>query len=253
MPTYSLLQESLEQSISLDSLQDATQVVRSITRADCHHIHRDLYGIVVSGLPHPEALAFQAELARRDYPTRIVDDRDVPVLHEAFGMQRLDLIGDKLYFTSSAGRRETRELKELVFIAAGFFSEERWVAGKEMVWEPVKVTRYGVDVNLNYEREEVLEKYPTFLMDFFFWSMPHRLQLRVSDASVAFFNDEALKLKNMPSFVAMMGKVAQLLPAERMNSGMLRRMDPFAYPAKRSYEEEIRWHFSGFRDADCVK
>ena len=251
MPTYSLLQESLEQTIALDSLQDATSVIRSVTKVDCAAMHRDLFGVLVSGLSHPEALAFQAELARRNFPTRIADDRDLPMLHESFGIQRMNLADDKLYFTSSAGRTEVRELKELVFVSAGFLSEQRWVAGSEMIWDPVRVSRWGVDVNLNYDREELLKKFPVFQMDFFFWSKPNRLQMRVSDKSIGFFQDEPLRLKNPAGFVAMMGKIAQLLPEERLNRGISKRMAPFGYPSRKSYEEEIRWHFNRLKQAEA--
>ncbi len=82
MATYSLLQVSLNQTIDRESLEDASTVVPSIARADCSHLQRDLFGIVVSNLPIDEAKAFQAELKRRGFPTDLVADHELPMLHE---------------------------------------------------------------------------------------------------------------------------------------------------------------------------
>lgn len=78
MTTYSLLQVSLEQTIDRESLEMASDVVPSLARADCAHLQRDFFGIVVSNLPLQEATAFQAELKRRGFPTDLVADHELP-------------------------------------------------------------------------------------------------------------------------------------------------------------------------------
>lgn len=120
METYSLLQTSLDQTIDRRSLEDASVAVPSVARADCARLQRELFGMVVSGLAYQEALAFQAELARRNFPTEVVADCDLPVLHESFQIQRIGCRGEVLVLTDSMGRERPRPLTDLVFLAAGF-------------------------------------------------------------------------------------------------------------------------------------
>lgn len=249
MPTYSLLQESLDQVIGLEALEEASDSIRSIVRADCAAMRRDFYGVVVAGLPHQEAFAFQSALARRGYGTKVVDDAEVPVLHQAMRVQRADLADGKLSFTSAMGRTEVREVKELVFVAAGFIQDQRWVTKGEMIWEPVRFSRDGLHVDLKYDREEGVGVFPMFQMDFFFWSMPNRVQVTVTENSVGFFQGELLRLKKPEGMVALMRKVAMLMLRERMNTGMDRGDSSAGYPSVHAYEEEIRWHFHRLKEA----
>lgn len=89
MEAFSLIQTSLTQTIERIELEAASGVVASLARPDCAKLQRELYGIVVSGLAYPEALAFQAQLKQRNFPTLVVADSDVPALHESFKVRRL--------------------------------------------------------------------------------------------------------------------------------------------------------------------
>src|SRR6478736_4878733 len=109
MSTYSLLQVALDQTIDRAELEEASDVVNSVARADCAHLQRDLFGIVVSNLPLDEAQAFQTELKRRGFPTDVVADDELPVLHDPFTIQRIDIQKDSLVFTDTMGREQNRE------------------------------------------------------------------------------------------------------------------------------------------------
>ena len=50
METFSLLQESLDQSIDRQSLEDASDAAPSVARADCGRLQRELFGILISRL-----------------------------------------------------------------------------------------------------------------------------------------------------------------------------------------------------------
>ena len=90
METYSLLQLSLDQTIERAALEVATDAVRGITRMDCPRILRERSGILVSGLERDDALAFQAALNGHHFPTTIVSDEHLPLLHESFQIQRIE-------------------------------------------------------------------------------------------------------------------------------------------------------------------
>ncbi|MGL5019502.1 MAG: hypothetical protein ACRDBP_15310 [Luteolibacter sp.] len=56
MASFSLLQLSLDQTITRESLEEASDAVPSIARTDCAHLQRDLFGIVVSNLSFSQKL-----------------------------------------------------------------------------------------------------------------------------------------------------------------------------------------------------
>jgi hypothetical protein len=209
MSTYSLLQVSLDQRIDRRALEEASTVAGSVARADCARMERDLFGILISGLPLAEASAFQAELRRWDFPTDVVADAALPQLHEPFTVQAVELIGEVLVFADAMGRKQTRPLTDLVFMAGGF------------------VAQTGVE----------------FRLDFFFWASPNRLRLAVNEMTMFFYQGRRIRLRDPAGIHAMIDELLGLLPPERLNQGLKNHNQPFLYPARTSYEEELRWHF----------
>ncbi len=244
MRTYSLLQVSLDQTIDRESLEDASDVAASVARADCAHLQRDLFGIVVSNLPLEEAKAFQAELKRRGFPTAVVVDDELPVLHEAFTIQRIEIGERVLMITDAMGRVQTRILDDLVFVAGGFLtkSTSKSTTGSEFgMWSPRPNS--SPDSLPRAERRYFQEEVQLFRIDLFFWNAPNRLSASVSAESVMFFQGRPLRLRDTALLLGAMMDLQELLPADRVGSGLKRPDTNTFYPSLRSYEEEIRWHF----------
>lgn len=236
MSTYSLLQVSLDQTIDRESLEEASVVVPSVARADCAHLQRDLFGIVVSNLPLEEAKAFQAELKRRGFPTDVVADDELPVLHEPFTIQRIETGEKALVFTDSMGREQTRTLDDLVFVAGGFLTQSKM--------KSVLVMERGPQVrHPQLEQRHCFNDVPEFRLDFFFCSAPNRLRASVSAESMMFFQGRPLRLRDTALLLGAMMDLQELLPPERVGAGLRRSDTKTFYPSLRSYEEEIRWHF----------
>ena len=106
MPTYSLLQISLDHRIDRESLEEASEGVPSVAKVDCALMARDLFGIVVSGLAFDEASAFQVALKRKGFPTELVADDEIPVLHDPFTIQRIEIRKSGLVFTAMMDLQE---------------------------------------------------------------------------------------------------------------------------------------------------
>lgn len=242
MSGYSLLQVSLDQTIDRAMLEDASDVVKSVARADCAHIQRDLFGIVVSNLPLDEAQAFQAELKRREFPTDVVADDDLPVLHEPFTIQRIALKKEALVFTDTMGREQLRPIGDLVFVAGGFMTQSRLKSVLVMEANSPERPKELHHLARLEQRHRFLDV-PEFRLDFFFWSSPNRLRASVSAESMMFFHDRPLRLRDTVLLLGAMLDLQELLPPERLSSGLKRTDTKNAYPSLRSYEEEIRWHF----------
>lgn len=242
MSTYGLLQVSLDQTITRESLEEASDAVKSVARADCAAMQRDLFGILVSNLPLDEAQAFQAELKRRGFPTDVVADDELPVLHEPFTIQRIDIHKESLTFTDTMGREQTRAIADLVFIAGGFLTQSKMKS--VMVMESSSPARlHAFQDPAHLEKLHRVQDVPEFRLDFFFWSAPNRLRASVSADSLMFFRGRPVRLRDTALLLGAMMDLRELLPPERIGEGLKRSDTKTAYPSLKSYEEEIRWHF----------
>ena len=239
MSTYSLLQVTLDQRIDRDALEEASRVASSVARADCARMGRDLFGILISGLGFSEASAFQAELMRWNFPTDLVADDALPLLHEPFTVQALEVIGEVLVFSDAMGRKQTRPLTDLVFMAGGFVQQIEFKRDSQLTL--VNPVSGGPTVEIERRRWE--ENRTEFRLDFFFWASPNRLRLSMSESTTFFYQGHPLRLRHAAAIHAMVDDLLTLLPPERINVGLKSHHQPILYPGKTSYEEEIRWHF----------
>lgn len=240
MNTFSLLQLSLDQKIERSDFEDASLAVTSVSRPDCAMLHRQLYGIVISNLPEDEALAFQAELAKRDFPTLMVPDEELPLLPDSFHIQRIELKEEDLIFTDSLGHSRIRPLADLEFLAAGMVSRLRFKSewnqhldsGIEMTGAPKLVTEHEL-----YEESEM-----EFRLDFFFSTNPERQHASASAESTIHDGDTILRLRDMKGLCELATAMATLLPAERLSSFFRNPESHPSYRTLRNYQNEIRWY-----------
>lgn len=245
METFSLLQHSLDQGIDRLSLEDASDAAPSVARADCARLHRELHGILISGLPRNEALAFQAALKAKGFPTDLVPDGRLPVLHESFQIQRISRREEILDLADSMGRSRIRPLADLVFLAAGYVKriEFKTTWNQHLDFGGGRGDHRGGMPKYVSEREFSEETELEFRIDFFFCSSPHRVHAALGKENVIFHQDTPLRLKHDSAIRTLLASLSPLLPAERMNSCLRDLSLTKIYPNLPSYEKEIRWHF----------
>lgn len=250
MKTYSLLQLSLDQTIDRRELEDASRSVTSVSRPDCAMLHRQLFGIVVSNLPEAEALAFQAELANRDYPTLLVPDSELPLLPESFQIQGIELRDEDLVFTDSIGRSRIRPVAELEFLAAGVVSrlhfKSVWNQHLDFGIESTGTARLVTEHEL-YEQSEL-----EFRLDFFFSTRPSRQHASACEISTIRYRDTQLRLPDTEGLRRLATDMGALLPPERLSSYFRNPGSHPAYRTLRNYQNEIRWHLHGLETRDPV-
>lgn len=245
METFSLLQHSLDQSIDRLSLEDASDAAPSVARADCARLHREMHGILLSGLPRDEALAFQAALKAKGFLTDVVADGRLPVLHESFQIQRISRREEILDLADSMGRSRIRPLADLVFLAAGYVKriEFKTTWNQHLDFGGGRGDHRGGMPRYVSEREFTEETELEFRIDFFFSSSPHRVHAALGKENVIFHQDTPLRLKHDSAIKALLASLSTLLPAERMSSCLREPSIAKVYPNLPSYEKEIRWHF----------
>jgi hypothetical protein len=242
METFSLLQTTLGQTIDRKSLEDASVAVRSVARTDCAKLQRELFGMVVSGLAHDEALAFQAELMRRNFPTEVVADRELPLLHDSCQIQRIERRDEVLVLTDSMEQVRTRPLTDLVFLAGGFLKRIEFKTEWHQHLEFGGSGKGGMP-KLVAEREYREESELNFRLDFFFWSPPNRIHAALHKDTVIFHEGNPLRLRDIAALRELMSAMGHLLPPERLSSSLRDPASTRIYPTLACYEEEIRWHF----------
>jgi hypothetical protein len=240
METYSLLQESLDQTIERAALEDATDAVRSIARMDCPRILRERSGILISGLERDDALAFQAALKRHHFPTTVVNDNQLPLLHESFQIQRIEQREEVLVFTDSMGRLRTKPVSDLVFLAAGFLRRIEFKTETQLKLNP---RTDGEGPMFITERETHEEAATEFRLDFFFTAAPHRLNALLCAETAIFFQGQPVRMKNQVAMDGLLAAMGRLLPPERLNSVLRDPASAGIFPNSHCYEKEIRWHF----------
>jgi hypothetical protein len=241
MNTFSLLQLSLDQSIERHAFEDASAAVASVARADCAMLHRDLYGVVVSNLTEDEALAFQAELTQRNFPTTLVADSDLPVLQESFQVQRIELQEENINLTDSMGHLRVRPVSDLCFLAAGFVKRLHFNSDWDQHLE-AGIDSHG-SVRLVTERTHHEESELEFRLDFFFKSTPERQHTNLCKDSMIFHQGKPLLLRDAAGLLELSKAMANLLPAEAVNRFLRNPESRSHYPTFHGYREEIIWHF----------
>ncbi len=240
MSTFSLLQLSLDQTIDRPAFEDASAVVPSLARADGAMLHRRLNGIVVSNLPEDEALAFQAELAQRSFPTVVVPDRELPMLPESFRVQSIDCREEELVLTDSMGHERIRLVTDMVFLAAGFVSRLHFMSEWDQHIES-DLDSHG-SARLVVEREHHEQREVEFRVDFFFEDDPQRQHAAIRLEDLIHYQGCPLRLRDTAGLNELVSAMANLLPSECVNSFLQNPDSHLAYPTFRCYEEEIRWN-----------
>jgi len=240
MSTYSLLQLTFDQTISREDMENAADVLETLARPDIAKLHRELFGIVASGLRWDEANAFRMELEKYSYPTEVVADQEVPELPPISAIQRIVLREQELEFTNGMGRVQTRDLAELLFIGGGFL--------KQVEEKVSKVVRTNLSTRKHEPMRYIMrtthmEDVPKFCFDFFFSTAPHRLQVLIIPENAAFYQGQLLRLRHPEQILTARNDFRGLLPVDRLTSGMLRDDMQTVYPTMASYVEEIRWRF----------
>lgn len=241
METFSLLQNALDQPLTLEALEMASDAVHSITRMDAAKLLEEKSGILMTGMERSEAVAFQAALMATGIVTTLVADNDLPQLHESFQVQRVELKDEVFVFTDSLGRVMTRHLTDLVFLSAGWI---RRIACKTE-WSQhlgVSETHYRSPmwvIERSYHEEPEIQ----FRLDWFFWAEPNRLHMQLNHENTAFFQGKVVRIKTADRLHAMLMAMAVLLPPQRLNSMLREPSTAIVYPGLMSYEKEIRWHF----------
>lgn len=243
-PTYSVIQRSLDQPITLQQLEEASMHAPMIARADCIRIHKLLAGIFISRLPHPEALAFQRGLAAQGHEADVIEDSLLPALPSGMRAMRVSRVDRELHFRDFMDRVTLIPLDEVLFVAAACIEDQ--TLARTTTTEQVHIGR-GVTVPMQETR---LRDVPDRLVriDIFFSRAPHRMSLSAGDATRFFVQDQAVYLRKPEIIAWAFQKVRSWAPADCRLNRLIHHEHPLQHRVPTAvYEEEIRWRFYRLR------
>jgi hypothetical protein len=240
--SFSLLLHALEPKPDRKALEEITDDVPSVARADAAGILRGWFGFVSSGLPYEVAQAFQTGLRTLGCETDIVLDGDISSLHQDFRCHLIELTAESIILTTAMNRRQERRREEFVFAAAGVVERKRPVSDYELQTE-VRYFEGGAYTTQVPKRVSKTVEKDYFRIDLFFSREPHRISLEMDKDSVITYGGRPLRMKNRTELTVLMADLVSLLPPERMNRGLRELSTETLYPSLQAYEEEIRWSF----------
>lgn len=242
--TFSVIQRSLDQKISLHQLEEASMQVPTIARADCRRIHNLLAGIFISRLSHPEALAFQRGLAAQGHQTDVVDDAQLPSLPPGMRSMRVSRIGNELHFRDFMDRLTLIPLDEILFISGGCIEHNR--SKRQTVTTYVYGGRGGTTPVEESRIREFTER--SARIDLFFSRAPHRFSLNAGESTRFFLQDQSIYLRKPETITWAFEQARSWAPANCRLNRDIHRTQPLANRSPIiAYEEEIRWHFYQLR------
>lgn len=244
-PTFSVLQRSLEQTVTLRQLEEASMHVPTLARADCIRIHKLLAGVFISRLSRPEALAFQRGLAAQGHETDVVEDSLLPPLPSGMRSMRVARVDRELHFRDFMDRATIVPLDEVLFIAAACIED----TGLKRHTETKRV-HIGRGVYMNMDETRLRENPERSVrIDIFFSRAPHRFSLNAADATRFFVQDQAIYLRKPDLIAWAFQKVRGWAPAGcRLNRHIHLDQPLGSRVATVTYEEEIRWRFYRLRE-----
>ncbi len=243
--TYSVIQRSLEQSVTLQQLEEASMQVPTIARADCIRIHRLLAGIFISRLSRPEALAFQRGLAGQGIESDVVRDAQLPPLPSGVRSMRVWQEERAIHCRDVMERVTVLPVAEILFIAAGVIVETRH--GTETVRRARTGPRGGMRMVPETRRTKSEET--CVIADLFFTRPPYRFTFRAGESSRFFVQDQPVRPNARDMVAWAFQKLRSWAPAGCRLNRHIHHENPMDHPVgKTTYEEEIRWRFYRLRN-----
>lgn len=244
MESYSLIQPELGPVIDRQTLEEASVSAPNVGKADCTRIAKELFGIVVSGIPVEDAVAFREALMAKNFFTRVVADSDIPCLPEARYFNRIEVNDGSITCTDALGREEIFTADDILLLAAGFL--QRLKSKTEIRDVHVPYSKGGgnfEDDTPSIEHRSILVQSPEFRFECFIKRKPYRLCLMLDAHTNFFWNGIALRMEKPDPIHAFLKTWHRHVPEDQWNLGLQRSGTDFQYPSLRAFENEIRWRF----------
>jgi hypothetical protein len=246
--TCSLMQTTLEPPTT-EQLKQAFRGVPGLTAMDAFTLGRDAYGVLVRSFERERAEALKSALAAQGVETELVEDASLPVLPEARLVHRIDCTPGALLIYDSLNRSFPLKWEDIMLIAAGQVNLTEFKDVRTETKVPSRsYGRFGggsektiVDHNLKEEHHD------RWLLEFVLAGAALRYNLNADLARPTLFLGlgERQTSDLAANFKLLVQDMLKGAPQAAINRGAyyLREnsLEPFRYPAKKMFYEEMVW------------
>jgi hypothetical protein len=241
--TYAVLQSTLDIP-SIDQLKRAFRSVRRLTDMDAHILAADAYGTLVKGFSLAEANTLKTALDGEGVPTEVVAQRDLPELPPTKFVNRIDVTESALQVYDPLGRSFPIEWRHLLLVAAGSVRLTEFNRKRNVRF----VTQYRSNgtsyqtTEVDYRTREEMNWRP--LLEIVLTRSVLRYTVRIGSATLVYLGDRATRVP-ADNFATAVGDLLARAPHAAINRGAYylreRSPDPFQYPSRNAFHEEIIW------------
>jgi hypothetical protein len=241
---YAVLQTSLDQSISRETLEEAVMATEALSPPDCARLVRELFGIIATNLSQGDALALQAALQARNIPTEVVEESRLPALPQPRRVRALNLTEAGIDLIDLYDKVTSYDWQHVVFAAGGGLLHLRSVQDHKLETVYVPGGRGGSsDVRAVVVTDHHFENLPEFRLELFLPVESPRVQWVLTTNSVITINDAPLRLRDADRLASLLSLLGKVLSPEQSNLGIKKALngEVFRYPALPAFEQEIVW------------
>jgi hypothetical protein len=245
--TCSLLQKSLEPP-TIEQLKLAFRGVPGLTEMDAYTLGRDAFGILARSFEPARAEALKLALAGQGIETEVVADASLPVLPEARLVHRIDCTPDGLLIYDPLNRSFPLQWENVMLIAAG---QANLTEFNDIRTEK-RVPRYGYrgygpayETVVEHQTKE--EHHDRWLLEVVISGAGLRYSVNADAAKGLLFLGLGERRTNdlTANFKLLVRDMLKGAPQAAINRGayFLREnsTDPFYYPGKKAFYEEMVW------------
>lgn len=227
------------------NVPEVEKLARGLTRVpgfaaiDAHTFAKDGFGILVRNLDAERARALQVSLEQEEIQTDVVAEQDLPVLPQTKFVSRVDSIEAGLLIYDPLGRTFNLPWEHVFMVAAGSVTLGEFQTHRQ-VTRVIKDER-GKTLN-EYENRTKEIRTDRYLLEI----IVSKAVLRYSIAAdVALFRSLGTRVTrdDLQNFSMVLQDIFRFVPNAAVNRGavFLKQGQPFAYPSKNAFYEEIVW------------
>ena len=247
---YALLQKTLEIP-PIDSLKRAFRASRSLTEYDAHILAQDAYGILVRDIASDEAFVLHDALASEGIETELVTEKSLPVLPAAKLVRKLALSSEALILHDPLGRPFPLAWEHIQVLAAGNVRLQKFRKVAQSMPVSPFLRSSGIDGtdpsfgshSVDYTTRE--ETVTDFMLEIVITGGALRYTVNVDKPFLFQLLGTRFNQNLSENFRVVVQEICRSASHAVLNRGayLLSRNDqqPFVYPSKTAFLEEIIW------------
>ncbi|MBI5385305.1 MAG: hypothetical protein HZA90_11545 [Verrucomicrobia bacterium] len=239
---FALLQVDLNPP-DIERLKRAFRSVDFLTELDAHTLADDGFGILVKNLAPEDAAALCGALRTEGVATEIVDQRALPEMPPTKLVTRLDCQPEALQVYDPLGRVFPLQWGHILMIAAGFVRLSEFTRVRKVRGESYSDADYP-SASRVVEETTVEERNFRFILEIVLTRAVQRFSIAADRFNFAYLGARR-SADPAENFAELVRDLIQFAPQAALNRGAFclreRLAEPFCYPSKNAFFEEIIW------------